>query len=129
MPITNIRLAEKVLRHLESPPPKFKHNQNIYCDRRRDPEGNICGTEACIAGATVLLSRSNRVKVQWRNGGGSHDWADITLDGYGVPWSTAAGNLLGLTPEEEGDLFQTRGSVRSKNKLRKWIEQAKAARA
>lgn len=96
-PTPNATLAYRVLDHIDAHPESW--NQLDWITR---PDGADCGTAACFAGWTALLSGD---QPRW-----ARDWSvrtDYVLDPDGErrDISVRASELLGINDEQADDLF------------------------
>jgi hypothetical protein len=88
MPELNEKLIACVLRHIEANPDEY--DQNTWCSLRdKEQDRSYCGTTACFAGWTVLLSKD------------VSEWAAPRQ--YAI--RIEAQQLLGLTDYEAASLF------------------------
>ena len=95
----NIELAEKVLEHIKEHREAFNINCFIDIDDYDDYEifGYPCGTKACIAGWTILLSQNNTPFTEENfKALVNREWELIRSE---------ASMLLDITPDEGENLF------------------------
>ena len=96
MPKLNIKLLNRIKRHLLAEPQRYNQSgwAEVYTKESYN-DAPSCGTRACIGGWAVFLSVPPKRWKWWME---ADDWGRVNIQ-------NRARKLLGLTELEAGDLF------------------------
>jgi len=96
----NVPLMRKVLEYIEANPEE--HDQATWGHKRDgDPlRGEWCGTVACMAGHTVLLTANPEIKSQWVFG-----YLEVYVNGERKGIAKTAAGELGLDEKQKDRMF------------------------
>jgi hypothetical protein len=106
----NWQLLDEALDWIEANPQRWDQRHYLRYNTRQDEnEGNLCGTNLCLAGTVCHLADRIRVEFQTDEDG---TWTD-TYAGTRVGFAYVAQELLGLTYEQRSVIFGSCAPSRS----------------
>jgi len=100
-----VKLLRRVKRHILAEPKRLDMNQWVKPSRQ-----SPCGTAACIAGWTVLLSGPEEKIAEVSKTRTLYEANEAAIGGFGVGIGERARQLLGLTYEQSVRLFHVKAA-------------------